>query len=194
MSDPKARAMGTIRAEHRALAAVINNMKALIGEVRQGQMSMDFRLFWSMIYYIDAFPDRLHHPKENDWLFARLKARTHEADALIAELVAQHQQEGHALANIRRWLGNHEAGVPNSLAQLEAVVTDYAEFSWQHMRTEERDLMPLAEQHLTHADWDEIAQAFAENGDPLVGKEESQKFAGLFRDIVDHTPAPFGLA
>jgi len=193
MSDPQARAIGTIRAEHRALAAVINNMKAILADVRAGQMTLDYRLFWSMVYYIDAFPDRLHHPKEDDHLFARLKQRTHEADALIAELMSQHQNEAQALGQIRRWLGNHEAGVARSLEQLERVVKDYAEFTWKHMRMEENDFMPLAEQHLTTEDWEEIARAFHDNADPLIGHEASEHFAGLFRDIVDQTPAPYGL-
>lgn len=193
MSDSKASALGLIRAEHRALAAVINSMKAILAEVRSGQMSLDHRLFWSMVYYIDAFPDRLHHPKEDDYLFARVKQRTHEADALIAELMSQHHNEAHALSQIRRWLGNHEAGVTHSLEQLEQVVKDYAEFTWKHMRMEEHDFMPLAEQHLTPEDWQEIAQAFQDNGDPLIGREASQHFASLFRDIVDKTPAPYGL-
>jgi len=193
MSDSKSIALGTIRAEHRALAAVIDSLKALVAEIRDGRMTADFGLFWSMIYYIDAFPDQLHHPKENDWLFARLRLRTHEADALINELVRQHEQEEAALGGLRRWLGNFEAGVPGSLEQLEQTIRTYAEFSWKHMRTEEHELMPIAEAHLTPADWGDIAAAFSENGDPLVGKHEGERFIALFRQIVEQAPAPIGL-
>ena len=72
-SDAKSKATNIIRAEHRALGAVINNIKAMLIEVQAQRMKMDFPLFWAMVYYIDAFPDRLHHPKEDDWLFSRLK-------------------------------------------------------------------------------------------------------------------------
>lgn len=193
MSDSKSIALGTIRAEHRALAAVIDSLKALVAEIRDGRMTADFGLFWSMIYYIDAFPDQLHHPKENDWLFARLRLRTHEADALITELVRQHEQEEAALGSLRRCLGNFEAGVPGSLEELEQTIRTYAEFTWKHLRAEEHELMPIAEAHLTPADWDDIAAAFAENGDPLVGKHEGGRFIALFRQIVEQAPAPIGL-
>lgn len=193
MSDSKSIALGTIRAEHRALVAVLDSLKALVAEIRDGRMTADFGLFWSMIYYIDAFPDQLHHPKENDWLFARLRLRTHEADALITDLVRQHEQEEAALGGLRRWLGNFEAGVPGSLEQLEQTIRTYAEFSWKHMRAEEHELMPIAESHLTPADWDDIAAAFSENGDPLVGKHEGERFIALFRQIVEQAPAPIGL-
>ncbi len=86
MSDSKSKAISIIRAEHRALGAVINNIRALLQEVQAERMTMDFKLFWAMVYYIDAFPDRLHHPKEDDWLFARLSARTPLADSLIKTL------------------------------------------------------------------------------------------------------------
>ena len=131
MNDSKSKAIAIIRAEHRALGAVINNIKALLQEVQAGRMAMDFKLFWAMVYYIDAFPDRLHHPKEDDWLFARLAARTPLADSLIEALQSQHQAEPQALAQMRRELGNLEAGVAGSLQALQATVADYADFTWK---------------------------------------------------------------
>ena len=192
MSDSKSQAINIIRAEHRALGAVINNIKAMLQEVQTQRMSMDFRLFWAMVYYIAAFPDRLHHPKEDDWLFARLKQRTALADELINTLQNQHQAEPAALAGIRRDLGNFEAGVPGSLEALQATVANYADFTWTHLRTEENELLPLAEAHLLASDWDAIAQAFAQNADPLTGSTESDVFDALFHDIVKRTPAPLG--
>lgn len=193
MSDSKSKAIGIIRAEHRALGAVINNIKAMLQEVQAQRMTMDFPLFWAMVYYIDAFPDRLHHPKEDDWLFARLKQRTPLADSLIDTLQRQHQAEPAALGGIRRHLGNFEAGVPASLEALQAAVAAYADFTWKHLRAEENDVLPLAETHLLPSDWDAIADAFAQNADPLAGSADSALFDALFHDIVKRTPAPLGL-
>ncbi|MDO8768182.1 MAG: hemerythrin domain-containing protein [Burkholderiaceae bacterium] len=193
MIDSKSNAISIIRAEHRVLGAVINNIKAMLLEVQAQRMKMDFPLFWSMVYYIDAFPDRLHHPKEDDWLFSRLKQRTQLADSLIEALQSQHQAEAAALVAIRRDLGNFDAGVPASLEALQATVSAYADFTWKHLRTEENELLPLAETHLLASDWDAIAHAFAQNADPLVGSADSEMFDALFHDIVKRTPAPLGL-
>lgn len=193
MSDSKSKAINIIRAEHRALGAVINNIKALLHEVQAERTAMDFRLFWAMVYYIDAFPDRLHHPKEDDWLFACLKQRTQLADSLIDALQSQHQAEPAALAGLRRDLGNFEAGVPGSLEALQSTVASYADFSWKHLRAEENELLPLAEAHLLASDWDAIAHAFAQNADPLAGSSDNERFDALFHDIVNRTPAPLGL-
>ncbi len=192
MSDSKSKALGIIRAEHRALGAVINNIKAMLQEVQAGRMAMDFKLFWAMVYYIDAFPDRLHHPKEDDWLFARLAARTPLADSLIETLQSEHQMEPQALAHMRRALGNLEAGVHGSMETLQATVNAYADFTWKHLRAEENELLPLAEVHLLASDWDAIAEAFAQNADPLVGSADKELFDSLFHDIVNRTPAPLG--
>ncbi len=193
MTDSKTKAIGIIRAEHRALGAVINNIKAMLIEVQAERMAMDFRLFWAMVYYIDAFPDRLHHPKEDDWLFSRLKQRTQLADSLIDTLQSQHQAEPTALAGMRRALGNYEAGVAGSMEVLQATVANYADFTWKHLRTEENEILPLAETHLLTSDWDDIAHAFAQNADPLVGSTDNALFNALFHDIVKRTPAPLGL-
>jgi hemerythrin-like domain-containing protein len=194
MSDPKSAAIGTIRSEHRSLAAVINNMKAVLHEVRTGRMAMNYPLFWSMVHYIDVFPNRFHHPKEDDWLFAKLKLRTQEADTLIDTLQSQHQGEAAVLGELRRWLGNTEAGVADSFDGFETAVNNYANFTWTHLRCEEHDLLPLAEKHLRAEDWQAIAAAFAENADPLCGHAAgSQEFNDLFRAIVRATPAPLGL-
>jgi hemerythrin-like domain-containing protein len=193
MSDSKSKAISIIRAEHRALGAVINNIKDMLQEVQAGRMAMDFKLFWAMVYYIDAFPDRLHHPKEDDWLFARLTQRTQLADSLIDTLQSQHQAEPVALAGMRRDLGNYEAGVPGSLQALQATVAAYADFTWKHLRAEENELLQLAEAHLLASDWDAIAHAFAQNADPLVGSGDTELFVALFHDIVNRTPAPLGL-
>ncbi len=194
MSDQKSIATGIIRAEHRTLAAVINSMKSLVGEMRVGRMTPDFQLFWSMVHYIDAFPDQLHHPKEDDWLFARIQQRTHDADGLIDELGRQHRMEESELGRLRKALGDYEAGVAGALDGLDAAMQRYAEFNWKHMAMEERELLPIAEDCLTAADWDEIVRAFQANGDPLAGRQEGENFTALFRQIVEQTPAPLGLA
>ncbi|GAO20733.1 hemerythrin domain-containing protein [Paracidovorax wautersii] len=194
MTEPRTLALNTIRAEHGSLSAVVRNLRDLLAELRGQRAAVDFPLLWSMVYYIDAFPDRLHHPKEDQWLFRLLRARTGEADALIDELQRQHAHEPRALGEIRRHLGNLEAGVPASMEMLERTVATYAEFTWRHIRAEEQELIPLAETHLTPADWAEIAGAFCENADPLSGFGEADAFRQRFREIVQRTPAPLGLA
>jgi hemerythrin-like domain-containing protein len=193
MTNSKDIALNKIRAEHRTLAAVINNLKEIVAEVSAGKMVINFPLCWLMIHYIDSFPNQFHHPKENEWLFRLVKERTSHADDLINELIEQHDLEPTLLGNIRKCLGNYEAGIPDSLQALVKEVHVYADFTWKHLKAEEHEFFTLAETHLKDADWDQIADAFSENTDPLSGHADSSHFSDLFREILNKTPAPLGL-
>ena len=46
----------------------------------------NFDLLRALIFYIDAYPGRLHHPKESDHLFKHLRARSDEAGELLDKL------------------------------------------------------------------------------------------------------------
>ena len=69
--------------EHRALAAVLHGMLYLVHEIRDHDDKPDFNLFGAMIYYIDSFPERFHHPKEDQYLYRFLRMRHPEAAPLL---------------------------------------------------------------------------------------------------------------
>ena len=81
---------------------------------------------------------------------------------------------------------------PQGGREFLAAVDDYAQFHWAHMRKEERDLLPLAERHLTPEDWEAIDNAFAGNTDPLESVKE-RDFDSLLGRIANLAPAPAGL-
>ena len=85
-------ALRTIRAEHRSLAAVIHGLVYLVREARTRAQEPDFALLATMLGYIEAFPERFHHPKEDAWLFDRLRQRHAPAAPLLDRLQAQHAE------------------------------------------------------------------------------------------------------
>ena len=50
-------------------------MLYLVRQTRERGAKPDFKLLGAMLYYIDAVPERYHHPKEDKYLFALLHAR-----------------------------------------------------------------------------------------------------------------------
>jgi L-threonate 2-dehydrogenase len=182
-----------IKAEHRSLAAVLDATKFLVEKIRNRRMAPDFKVLWAILHYIEAFSEKLHHPKEDLYLFAKLRARTHAADALIDELQAQHRGGEQRMQDLQVALGRYEAGAPDALDAFATAVQRFADFCWKHMALEEQEVMPLAKAHLTPSDWAEIAQAFQDNNDPLFGKDPSAQFDRLFTRIVNMLPAPVGL-
>lgn len=186
-------ALAILHDEHRSLAAIVHGLKYLIREVREKDAEPDFKLLWAMIYYIDAFPERLHHPKENAYLFAKLRQRTHEADAVLDELERQHLEGANHVRELEHALGYYEAGKPEGFVNFAAAVEKFAEETWNHMNMEEKVVIPLAKKYLTGEDWVEIAQAFGENGDPRFGEQPDHEFRDLFTRIVNLAPPPIGV-
>ena len=187
------RALTIIHDEHRSLSAVLHGLRFLVREALSKGSALDFKLLWSMIYYMDAFSQRLHDPREEAYLFARIKERTREADAIITQLEQQHAESVEHLRKLELMLGQLEAGVPGSLEAFTQAVEQHTEEARQHMQLEEKTVIPLAKKYLTPEDWINIAEAFGEHGDPRFGAKPEHEFRDLFTRIVNLAPPPIGV-
>ena len=181
-----------IRDEHRTLAALLHALRHLVRELRGGHVKPDFALMRAIIYYIDAYPERMHHPKEELHLFAALERRTHEADEDIRTLRTEHESGGRLIRDLGHELLRYEHEGAAGFATFAAAVETYAAFYYKHMEHEENLILPLALRHLTAEDWQAIDRAFTENRDPLKGVDEKQ-FRELFSRIVNLAPPPIGV-
>lgn len=186
------KAVRILRDEHRSISAVLQSLQHLARMAQDPALKPDFAVFRAMIYYIDAFPERSHHPKEDDYLFARLLQRSPAARPLIEKLKAEHIEGARLVRALERSVLAFEETWPRGAEDFAAAVHAYAEFHWNHMRCEEQELLPLAEQSLGEADWAAIEAAFAGNEDPLA-ELRGQDFAKLYARIVSIAPAPIGL-
>jgi len=186
------KAISVIYNEHRSLSAVLSGLKSLARMTGDPQVRPDFAVLHAMIYYIDAFPERMHHPKEDKYLFAKLAVRDPGAKDLIESLKAEHVSGAAMVRDMERSLNEFESIWPRGAGQFAAAVDAYAQFHWNHMRREEHDLLPRAEKAFSAEDWREIDAAFAENNEP-IGDLHDTDFKALFQRILHLAPAPVGL-
>jgi hemerythrin-like domain-containing protein len=186
-------ALNIIRSEHRALAAVIHGLQFLVEQVRKGGPAPDMKVFRAMIHYIDTFPERLHHPKEDRYLFARIQQRYPEANSIISGLEAQHVHGAQLIRELERALLAWEEEGATAFPNFAHQVREFSDFHWKHMREEEDVILPLAERVLLEEDWREIDAAFEGNRDPLIGKDVQEDFDELFSHIVSIAPPPIGV-
>ena len=185
-------AIGILKSEHRSISAVLLGLKHLAEMAQDARVKPEFQVFRSMLRYLDEYPERLHHPKEDDYLFARLLVRSPAARPLVEKLKAEHVQGARLVRELESAMLAFEQTWPRGAESLAAAVHAYAEFHWSHMRCEEQELLPLAEQSLAEEDWVAIEAAFAGNEDPIADLR-GQDFDKLFTRIVSIAPAPFGL-
>ena len=186
-------ALNVIRDEHRSLATVLHGLRYLIDRVREGRGKPDFTVLRAMVHYIDTFPERLHHPKEDRYLFARLRQRTTMANAELDQLEAEHIHGAKLIRDLEQALLRWEMGGQQDFAAFAEEMERYADFHWRHMQQEEKVVLPLAERALTREDWREIDAAFAGNVDPLIAKDAEKDFERLFKRIVNITLPPIGV-
>ncbi|MBS0337445.1 MAG: hemerythrin domain-containing protein [Proteobacteria bacterium] len=191
MKDAKDQAVRTIKDEHRTISAVLHGLRYLAQQSLDAKVQPDFAVFRAMIYYIDEFPEKLHHPKEEKILFARLLQRMPEAAALIGELHEEHLAGARLIRELERELAYFEENRPAGAASFKAAVDAYADFHWNHMRKEEGKVLPLAGERLLPEDWEAISTAFAANKDPIAGVPEKE-FETLFSRIASIAPDPIG--
>ena len=61
-----------IRDEHASLAAMLQSMRMMVDRGPADNAENFFDVMRAMLFYIDEFPERLHHPKESNLLFPRV--------------------------------------------------------------------------------------------------------------------------
>ena len=183
-----------IRDEHAALAAMLRTLSMLLAQHRRDGTLPDFTALRAMLFYIDEFPERLHHTKESGLLFPKLRARSAEAAAVLDRLDRDHAAGERAIRDLEHALLGFEMMGEARRAAFEAAAQRYVDFYLEHMAIEETQILPLAERALTADDWAALDAAFAQNRDPLTGHAPSDAYRALFSRIVRLVPAPLGLA
>lgn len=188
-------AIAIIYGEHRALTVVIDALNHVADEVAAGKLTPDYKLLWSILYYIDEFPERLHHPKEEDVLFPLVHLRAPELDEALQELGRQHANSKAPLDYLKTMLGRMEADIPGASREFAEKAAEYANFHWKHMTLEEKVVLPKAKETFSEQDWEKVFESFSKNQDPLVnaGARGGDWFREFYRRIVSLVPEPWGL-
>jgi hemerythrin-like domain-containing protein len=191
-------ALRVIRDEHATLAAMLQSLMQMVkrGPSPDGkdQHELFFDVLRAMLFYIDEFPEKLHHPKESDLLFPRVARAAPHVMIAIDQLERDHGAGELRVRELMHLLMAWEYLGDTRRKAFEDEVTAYVDFYLQHMRLEETVVLPEAEKHLTEADWHALNAAFATNQDPLSNRvPRDPQFDRLFTRIVMRAPAPVGL-
>lgn len=188
------RSLDIIRDEHSSLAAMLQSMRMLVDRGPGDDPKNFFDVLRAMLFYIDEFPERLHHPKETELLFPAVLKRAPETAVAIARLDRDHEYTENAVRDIQHLLLGWELLGESRRQVFTDAFRKYVDLYLDHMRLEEHEVLPAAEKSLSEAEWEALDAAFEKNCDPLTGKHEpSAVYDRLFTRIVMKAPAPIGL-
>ena len=184
----------TIKDEHAALAAMLQSLLLMLDRGPGDEPERFFDVLRAMLFYIDEFPERLHHPKESDLLFPRVVRLAPQTMEAVTQLEKDHAHSEAAVRELQHLLLAWELVGESRHAAFDSAVRRYAAAYLAHMKLEENAILPVAQAVLSDADWAELDAAFANNRDPLSGTAPRDPvYDRLFTRIVMRAPAPIGV-
>jgi hemerythrin-like domain-containing protein len=182
-----------IRNQHASIAAVLRSLAMMIDHGPGDEPERFFDVLRAMLFYIDEFPERQHHPRESELLFPKLLRLAPELKPAIQSLEADHERGEGKVRALQHLLLAWELIGESRRPAFEQAAREYVQFYLDHMRCEEVELLPAAQRLLTTADWAELDAAFLSAPDPLGPGARDPSFDRLFTRIVLTAPAPIGV-
>jgi hemerythrin-like domain-containing protein len=186
-------ALQVIRNEHSALAAVLRSLSMMVAHGPGEDPERFFNVVRAMLFYIDEFPERLHHPKESEFLFPKLARAAPDLAEVIRRLEADHYDGERKVRELQHELLAWELLGESRRPAFVKAAEEYVRFYLEHMRTEEAQLLPAAERFLSAEDRLELDAAFSRDPDPFSRDVRDPRFERLFSRIVMTAPAPIGV-
>jgi len=183
-----------IHDEHAALSAMLQSLRMMVRRGPGDSPEQFFDVLRAMLFYIDEFPERLHHTKETELLFPPVRARAPHLKDALDRLDRDHARGETAVRELQHLLLAWELLGDSRRETFEQAVARYLDFYLEHMKLEETVILPEAEKVLSAQDWQALDAAFATNCDPLTGKyPRDPVYDRLFTRIVMRAPAPIGV-
>ena len=186
-------ALQVIREEHASLAAMLQSLDLMIANGPGKEARVFFEVVRAMLFYIDEFPERLHHPKESEYLFPKVVAKHPELRRVIERLEKDHHSGEKRVRELQHLLLSWELLGETRREEFIDAAKRYTRFYRDHMRTEEAEILPVAEKVLNTDDRAVLDEAFATDPDPLSQRSEDELYRRLFSRIVMAAPEPIGV-
>lgn len=171
--------------EHQSISVVVRAMKEMVENAATRPAALDLLALESMLNYLQVFPLKVHHPKEELILHRFLRARVPDMAGRLHEVEAQHRREhalvGQALALMEPVMS--EAGAPSD--ELFDAILELCAAVRVHLELEEQEILPMAARHLPADDWASMAPVMQRHSFPGFGAMPAEQTRHLFTRIAE---------
>lgn len=191
--DGRGACLRTLLAEHAALASMLKSVLLMVERGPGDDPERFFDVVRAMLFYVDEFPEKLHHPKESNFLFPRVAQLAPELLPTLDKLEQDHLQGEHSIRTLQHHLVAWEMLGDSRRLHFEDAARQYVSFYLEHMRLEEAHVLPAATALFTPDDWKQLDAAFGGTRDPFAGASLEAVYNRMFTKIVTHAPAPIGV-
>ncbi len=164
--------IGILMIEHRLIEKVLQLVGDEIANIER-RMDEDPSFLDSVIDFVRTYADRIHHGKEEDILFARL--RTKELDAydrkIMEELDAEHSTSRRNVSELVAAKAAFAGGDRSQVGTIKEKLTFVVSFYPVHIAKEDKDFFIKTQRYFTSAELDGMLADF-EAFDRGMGKEK----------------------
>jgi len=176
--------------EHVRFAQLLKMLEAQASALDRG-VDPHYELMRDILFYLRAYGDRVHHPRE-DVAFSMLLTRAPELAATIERLRVEHRTIAEKAEDLHRHLDEIVEDVIVPRAVFEQSVAEFLTLYRNHIATEEREVLPTAARLLRHEDWSAAASEVPGQADPLFGEQVLAPFRALRAQIERDAEIPRG--
>ena len=138
-------ALQTIRDEHASLAAMLQSMRLMVQKGPGDNRRQFFDVLRGMLFYIDEFPERLHHPKESNLLFPKVVKLAPKVMGAVDKLERDHMRSEKAARDLQHLLLAWDLLGPSRRTEFEEAIGQYIDAYLEHMNVEEKVILSEAE-------------------------------------------------
>jgi hemerythrin-like domain-containing protein len=174
--------------EHARFGRVLDLLETQVSAFHAGE-DPDYELMRDIVYYLQNFADRFHHPRE-DAAFERLAQREPSLRVMVNRLLQEHRVIARAGEELLGRLADIAGDVIVERAAVEAAASTYLVYYRHHIKTEEAEVLPSAAQILTPEDWAAVAAAVPPGPDPLFGPDFDARYEALRKQVTPDASAP----
>lgn len=153
-------AITALEREHHRAEAVVQTMLTIADSLEQGRR-IDSSLLTEVVFFLRIFADQCQTAEEDTLLFPALEARCTSPDTgLIASLRNDHRNLVSLTLELVELADECAAGHDSAKEGLASTLRRLATLYREHIRKEDRILLPLAEKILPPEELDALNQAF----------------------------------
>ena len=170
--------------DHVNLAKVLRLLEKQLADVQSGE-HIDLEVLSEIVDYVQTYPDRVHHKRE-DIIFSVYLERSANSRDLMERLIEEHTLLLDKTRNLHVHIEQWRQDSPVPRGRMVSIIADYLLMQWDHLNLEESSVLDLLHQELTPDDWARIEATMPLSNDPLFGKRVMQRFENIVEQLSGH--------
>jgi hemerythrin-like domain-containing protein len=178
------KATGTLRREHEAILRMLDATEDVARRFRRGE-TVPVHILKGLREFFQLFADRCHHGKEEDLLFPMLESKgMPRAGGPVGVMLQEHTLGRTLVGQMSEATDRFEAGEPAAGQRWAEAASGYANLLRLHIQKENNVLFVMAEQLLTDAEQNALAEAFDQVETDKLGAGTHERLHALMDQML----------